>query len=180
MRNLSLVILLAWICLTASAQDTVKTYWKNNKLMSVGVEAQGLEQGHWVYYHINGMKWTEGDYRDGKKVGVWKVWFDNGKLAQEYNAENGPFTSWYQSGQVESKGQFANGKRSGNWTFYHTNGKLFKEVTYVADSVDGPVTEYFDDGAKYFEGTYQMGELEGYACWWTRAGQKDMEGSSDY
>ena len=86
--------MLSW----ASAQDTVKTYWKNNKLMSVGVEKAGLEEGHWIYYHYNGTKWTEGDYRNGQKVGVWKSWYDDGTLNQEYNAENGPFKSWYISG----------------------------------------------------------------------------------
>ena len=82
-KIVSLFFCLAFISL-AVAQDTVKTYWNNNKLMSIGVEAKGLEQGHWIYYHNNGAKWTEGDYQDGKKVGVWKVWYEDGrKLAQE-------------------------------------------------------------------------------------------------
>ena len=57
-------IVLLWFCiaLTTSliAQDTTKTYWKNGKLMSIGVQKKGIEQGHWVYYHNNGIKWTEG------------------------------------------------------------------------------------------------------------------------
>ena len=173
-------IVLLWFCiaLTTSliAQDTTKTYWKNGKLMSIGVQKKGIEQGHWVYYHNNGIKWTEGDYRDGLKVGVWKVWYDDGKLGQEYHADNGPFKSWFQSGRTESEGQFKDGQRDGEWTFYHPNGQLYKKVMYIADSVHGHVVEYFDNGEKYFEGTYDMGLLEGDACWWQRGGKKEMEG----
>ena len=118
--------------------------------MSIGRQVHGEEQGHWIYYHYNGAKWTEGDYKNGEKIGVWKSWYDDGRINQEYNAENGPFKSWYQSGQVESVGQFVDGKRSGRWTFYHPNGKIFKEVNYTSDSINGSVTEYYDDGAKYF------------------------------
>ena len=154
MKRLSFLFCAILFCIGASAQDTVRTYWKNNKLMSIGVEKAGMEEGHWVFYHINGAKWTEGDYVDGRKVGVWRTWYEDGTLNQEYNAENGPFKSWYRSGKVEIEGQFVNGKREGKWTFLHPNGKLYKEVTYVRDSANGPVTEYYDNGTKYFEGTY--------------------------
>ena len=160
------------------AQDTTKTYWKNGKLMSIGVKKKGTEQGHWIYYHNNGAKWTEGDYQDGKKVGIWKVWYDNGKLGQEYHADNGPFKSWFQSGKVESEGQFKNGQRDGEWTFYHPNGQLYKQVIYIGDSVHGHVIEYYDNGDKLFEGTYDMGLLEGEACWWNRGGKKDYGNST--
>ena len=143
-------ILLLWLCamlaVSLSAQDTAKVYWKNGKLMSIGVQKKGVEQGHWIYYHNNGAKWTEGDYKDGIKVGVWKVWYDDGKLGQEYHADNGPFKSWFQSGKVESFGQFKDGQRDGEWVFYHPNGMLFKRVNYVNDSVHGHVIEYFDGG----------------------------------
>ena len=178
MRNYIIIVCCLILGLSAQAQDTVKNYWKNHQLMSVGVEKNGKEDGHWVYYHYNGTKWTEGDYRNGVRVGVWKVWFDDGHISQEYHADNGPFKSWYPSGAMESEGQFVNGKRDGQWTFYHPNGKIFKNVSYQADSIHGHAIEYFDNGKKYFEGDYDMGELEGYACWWNKDGEKNMEGNS--
>ena len=83
MKRLSFLFCAILFCIGASAQDTVRTYWKNNKLMSIGVEKAGMEEGHWVFYHINGAKWTEGDYVDGRKVGVWRTWYEDGTLNQD-------------------------------------------------------------------------------------------------
>lgn len=117
MRNFFWPVFCLLFAGTIHAQDTVRTYWKNHKLMSVGVEKNGVQQGHWTYYHINGTKWTDGDFKDGRKIGNWTVWFDDGRISQQYQAENGPFKSWYPSGQVESEGKLVQGKRDGKWIF---------------------------------------------------------------
>ena len=45
-----------------------------------------------------------GEYDSGKKIGVWRTYYDNG--------------------QVESEGPFDDGKRSGNWKWYFPDGRL--------------------------------------------------------
>ena len=148
MKKYFVVALLMAFILGLHAQDTVKTYWSNKKLLSAGVKVNDKEEGHWIFYHKNGLKWTEGNYRHGERVGQWKTWYDDGRLSQEGYMDNGPFKSWYKSGQVESEGSFKNGKRNGAWTFYHSNGKLYKQCTYLNDSIDGAVTEFHDNGVK--------------------------------
>jgi hypothetical protein len=35
--------------------------------------------GHWVTYHANGQKESEGNYKHGEKVGTWSYWDDDGR-----------------------------------------------------------------------------------------------------
>ena len=63
MRKILALCLCVALAVGLSAQDTTKTYWKNGRLMSIGVQKKGVEQGHWSYYHNNGSKWTEGGGR---------------------------------------------------------------------------------------------------------------------
>ena len=87
MKRFFSLIILVLFCVTAiSAQDTVKRYWSNKKLMSVGLEQNGLETGHWVYYHKNGVKWMEGRFEKGQKVGIWTEWYNDGKRSREFEA----------------------------------------------------------------------------------------------
>ena len=89
MKKYFVVALLMAFILGLHAQDTVKTYWSNKKLLSAGVKVNDKEEGHWIFYHKNGLKWTEGNYRHGERVGQWKTWYDDGRLSQEGYMDNG-------------------------------------------------------------------------------------------
>ncbi len=112
MRKFFLLVAVLVVVNTLSAQDTLKTYWSNQQLKSVGLAIDSVEEGHWQYFHSDGTLMMEGNFKHGQKVGKWKAWYDNGKLAQEYFADNGPFKSWYSNGNVESEGQFENGVKT--------------------------------------------------------------------
>ena len=148
MKQFPLLILLLLLSASVAAQDTVKTYYSSDRLLSIGVKKQGKEQGEWIFYHANGTKWTQGEYKDGVQVGLWRMWNNAGDLLQEYYADNGPFKSWYPNGNMESKGEIVNGKREGEWSFYYINGQLFKISHYHADSINGKGIEYHYNGTK--------------------------------
>ena len=105
MKQFPFLILLLLLSASVAAQDTVKTYYSSDRLLSIGVKKQGKEQGEWIFYHANGTKWTQGEYKDGVQVGLWRMWNNAGDLLQEYYADNGPFKSWYPNGTMESKGE---------------------------------------------------------------------------
>jgi antitoxin component YwqK of YwqJK toxin-antitoxin module len=151
---LSFMLLFSW---QINAQDTVKTFYSGNRLMSIGVKNNDKEQGEWIFYHTNGAKWTQGSYQDGVKVGLWKTWNDSGQLVQEYFADNGYFKSWFANGQAESVGEMKNSTKNGAWTFYHSNGQLMKKVEFENDELNGHVIEYYPNGQKKFEGDYTKG-----------------------
>ena len=178
MRKLFLLVAAVLIVNSVSAQDTLKTYWSNQQLKSIGLAIDSVEEGFWQYFHRDGSRMMEGTFKNGHKVGKWKAWYDNGKPSQEYFADKGPFKSWYSNGNLESEGQFEHGVKDGHWKFYYPDGKLYRDCTYLNDSLHGLVTEYFDGDQKQFEGNYVHGKLNGYAHWWRANGHLEMEGNS--
>ena len=63
----------------------------------------GKRVGPWVTYHDNGQVWVKGTYKDGKR--------------------DGPWVSYHDKGQLYSKGTYKNGKKHGPWGRYHDNGQ---------------------------------------------------------
>ena len=82
---------------------TLKTYWNNQQLKSIGLAKDSIEEGVWKFYHPDGRLMMEGKYLHGKKVGLWKAWYESGQLSQEYYADNGSFKSWYRDSWFSSK-----------------------------------------------------------------------------
>ena len=126
---------------------------KGNKV-SEGKEVNKLYDGEWKYYHFESKEiMSTENYSKGKLNGVKKVFYKNGKIAEETTyvngIKNGPYKKYYEKGDVfedatykndqfdgpvtyndgagkSIKGQFKDGKKSGIWKYY-TNGKLTKE-----------------------------------------------------
>ena len=48
--------------------------------LQVGAFKNGKEVGLWKRYYENGQLWDDGTYEDGKKVGDWKVYDEAGAL----------------------------------------------------------------------------------------------------
>ena len=52
-------------------------YWKNGQVKSeggYGISGSGesVRHGDWTWYHKNGAKHKAGEYRKGKKIGIWR------------------------------------------------------------------------------------------------------------
>ena len=69
----------------------------------------------WNKHHVDyyspedgGGVMEEGDYKDGKKDGLWTYWYENGQKKREENYKgdkrNGLWTWWYENGQKELEG----------------------------------------------------------------------------
>jgi antitoxin component YwqK of YwqJK toxin-antitoxin module len=55
---------------------------------------------------------SEANYKDGKKDGLHRGWYENGQLMFEFNYKNGKRTlykEWYENGRLESKKVYDNG-----------------------------------------------------------------------
>ena len=52
----------------------------------------------------------EGEFKEGRKIGVWKAYYPSGKLKSEITHDNGrpkgPYTTYYENGQIEEKGNW--------------------------------------------------------------------------
>src|SRR5271157_4135512 len=45
------------------------------------VDGKPVKEGLFTLYRPGGQKLIEGSYHDGKQVGEWKTWYDNGQLS---------------------------------------------------------------------------------------------------
>lgn len=117
----------------------------------------------------------EGEYDQGRKVGIWKVYFASGAVKSEITYDGGrpkgPYTTYYENGQIEEKGNWSlnknlgqftryyengqvqqafnfdeTGKRNGEQKYFHENGQLMMVGNWNGGKEDGEVKEYYDNG----------------------------------
>ncbi|MBI2967854.1 MAG: toxin-antitoxin system YwqK family antitoxin [Bacteroidetes bacterium] len=89
---------------------SIVEYYPDGNLRFEGEYRGGKKNGIWIYYFQNCNKWSEGSYKNGLADGKFSVWRENGSLRYE--------------------GYFSNGKKLGAWKFYDESGKLIKEEEF--------------------------------------------------
>jgi len=125
------------------------------KKVYIGKLLNGKKEGRWkFYYHSNGKKEYDYNYKDGEFDGLVIFWFENGQKMWERTFKNGKEDGlvifWYENGQKMSEGTFKNGKLDGSFTHWYENGKKKREGTYKDGKVisfkmwnkDGTVENY--------------------------------------
>ena len=131
----------------------------------------------------------EGEYRNGKRNGKGKEYYDNDKLKFEGEYLNGKRNGkgkkydkdghiifegeylkrkrWngkkkkYYDGSLVFEGEYRNGKLNGKGKKYDGNGKLRFEGEYLNGEKTGEIKEYNYDGKLEFEGEYRNGKRSG-------------------
>ena len=109
-------------------------YDEEGKVMTSGLYEAGYEEGPWMYR--NGTLYEIGKYSGGLREGIWKSWFESGKLASEIqytdNIMDGKYTLYWENGNIHLNGKYENGLQEGVWQLYDEEGvlsitTLFKE-----------------------------------------------------
>ena len=95
--------------------------------------------GSRTVYYLTGVRYAQGELKDGKETGWWTYWHRNGQKARE--------------------GRFVNGQREGTHTYWYENGKMRGVGNFKNDAYDGTWTMYAEDGAQQSIQTYQAGKL---------------------
>lgn len=99
----------------------------------------------------------EGEYKEGKKHGLWISFFADGTKASEGSyrdgQKDGPWTLYHPNGHKKSDAMFADGKYTVLYTSYHQNGqrrwqRRYNEITGTsADGTkEGVWLDYEEDG----------------------------------
>ena len=83
MKRYFFVIFISFISAFSYSQDTVVTYYKNNKKASEGVLLKGAEYGRWKYYSQDGKLIQETDFINGFAHGKIIYYYSNGKKKNE-------------------------------------------------------------------------------------------------
>src|SRR5258706_299571 len=131
--------------------------------------AQGVTR---TTYHDSGDLKEVGEYKQNKRSGPWKTYFEDGTLRGEtdYSEDHGRFTEYYHSGKVmaegpkagprnvghwryfaedgtlEEEGDYSNNKKNGEWKYYYSSGKISSSGLFENDEPAGKWNYYFEDG----------------------------------
>lgn len=108
----------------------------------------------------------EGEYSEGRKVGLWKTYFPSGKIKNEITYENGrpkgPYTTYYENGQIEERGSWDLNKNLGKFTRYYENGQVQQDFTFDdSGKRNGPQKYYHENGQIMIEGSWNGGKEDG-------------------
>jgi len=149
------------------------------------LDNKGNRQGFWtvtgniardVRYPGNG-RVEEGNYIDGRKVGVWKRFWPSGKLRSEINytsgLPSGAYTLYYENGKPEETGNWKFGRYIGTFKRFYPNGKTQQVLNYNNDGwADGLQQHYYDDGSVAMTCTMSAGREQGSLTWFEPRGVK--------
>lgn len=114
---------------------------KKNKV-SEGNVVNRQYDGQWTYYHeASPAVMTIENYKSGKLAGARKVFYKDGKIAEEEN--------------------YVNGIREGAYKKYAANGTVLEEVTYKNGQPDGIAIYRNPDGTIASKGPYVDGLKKG-------------------
>lgn len=148
-----------------TAKNNAYTIFYDDKknVVSEGNTVNKLRTGIWKYYHKESKTvMTTENYLNDKIVNARKVYFSDGKLAEEVFYKNGlkdglskkyskngklleesiyvnnelqgPYKVFDESGKILIKGQFKKDKKNALWQYFE-NGKLVREMN--ADTING-------------------------------------------
>ena len=80
-------------------------------------------------------------YKNGKKDGKWKYYYENGQLKLEENYENGrregSYKSYYKNGHLRWEKNLKNNVKNGVYREGYENGYLKNEIYYTNNLLDG-------------------------------------------
>jgi antitoxin component YwqK of YwqJK toxin-antitoxin module len=138
-------------------------YYHSGKVYAEGPKSGVRQVGHWRYYDENGVLFSEGDFIEGRKSGVWTEYYKSGKVASlgnyENDAQTGEWKYFYEDGTISNIGQFTQGLKNGYWSANYPTGKLKSEATY--NKGVGEYREYFASGKLKAKGLVRNGKNDG-------------------
>jgi antitoxin component YwqK of YwqJK toxin-antitoxin module len=107
-------------------------YSDSGTVIAKGMYAGGEREGEWVI-SVGDVR-EEGNFSAGLKNGIWKTFYENGKLYHKGNFiqgnPDGQHEFYYPHGTIKEEQYYVMGRRERNWKKYYENGTLFLTVTY--------------------------------------------------
>ena len=98
-------------------------YWKKDMTLFTGVAT--------ISYR-DGLLSSSRTYKNGKKNGLWREWYENGQLkwtgTYKDEKEVGLWRGWYENGNKRGEWNWKDGKWDGLQRHWHENGQLWFEI----------------------------------------------------
>ena len=131
------------------------------------LDANGKRHGIWKKYYANKRIRYQGQFRNGREIGVFKfydVTHSNFPTAiKEFSKDSkSAYVKFYTlKGKLRSEGRMIGKKREGEWKYYFPSGKIFSEEFYVDGKLDGDIKNYYSNGKLTSITQYKNGLKEG-------------------
>lgn len=131
-----------------------------------GQFASGVPVGRFTYYHTNGFRSAQMDYRGTSGVCMSEQYDEKGKLMARgrYTADRQRDSIWITyafDGTKLEEAPYVAGKLHGNFTMFYPNGKVMERGSYADGQKNGVWTRFLEGGTKERTATYANGLLEG-------------------
>ncbi|OCK42751.1 hypothetical protein BA195_07515 [Tenacibaculum soleae] len=149
---------------------------------TISIQAQKLNQfdsngkrtGVWKKFYDNGKIRYSGTFKNGKEIGVFKFYkitsSSQPTIIKEYAKDTATVKFFDAQGRLKSTGKMLAKNREGKWIYYFTNGKLFSEEKYKEGKLDGVVKNYYPNGNITQQTSYKNGKKEGVSKTFTDSG----------
>lgn len=108
------------------------------------LDLDGERHGEWTFHYPDGSLRERGRYDHGRRVGVWRQWHNEGRLASEgerawneatrASEREGPWVFHDAAGTLRARGAFRAGRRTGPWEFFDADGRKTEEPPWARDA----------------------------------------------
>jgi len=150
------------------------SYFPNGDTQTVVTYKDGILDGEVLSWYAKDLKQLEGLFDNGQKAGIWKFYFEDGKIkkqtAYSHNVEDGEETFWFENGNIEKKGPYTEGKLNGKYTWYYENGQKKQEGFFTAGNEDSTWSEWYETGKQKMVGHLTNLERNGDWTFWDEQG----------
>jgi len=121
--------------------------------------------GYAVKYYTNDSIKEKTGFYNGKKQGIYNVWFENGvlKLESNYNQNvlEGTYKAWWNNGVLASETTYVKGKKQGVEKRWFSNGELSKKSNLLDGKEDGLQQAWLENGKLYVNYEAKNGRIFG-------------------
>ena len=128
-------------------------------------DANGKRTGVWKKFYDNGKIRYSGEFKNGKEIGVFKFYKITSSsqpvIVKKYTNDTASVKFYNELGRLKSEGKMIGKNRIGKWIYYFSNGKLFSEEEYKEGKLHGVVKNYYPNGNVTQETTYLNGQKHG-------------------
>jgi len=154
--------------LVTDRNGSYKSYSENGKLVITGNVSGGVRTGVWMYYHDNGKKMAEHEYKNGLLF-IKNSWGRDG--TEEVIDGTGIYNSYnFTDTLVTENGEIKEGVRDGLWTIYYPTGVILQEQRYIKGEMTGQQTTSYPSGLLFCYGNVVKGKREGQWIWYNENG----------
>jgi len=126
----------------------------------------GMTHGQTIHYsQFNETPLSECDYAYGKRNGMFRQYYDNGKIQEESyfkdDLKNG-FSKWFnKNGRLIAVYQYLNGNFDGIQKTFYENDTLQTVYFFKDNKYSGESKEFYRNGKVKVTGKYVLGEKDG-------------------